>query len=262
MNTLATLQQRLAISSTWRGPLLLAIGVATVGDVLLRLSGDVTTAMASILDVVLIITPLVGLVLGTSRLHHARDVISLMLAQPVSRRRVFADLWWRGALPLALALAVGVIAPFLWQRQMTNAGSGLVLALAAAAAALVVLSQTLAMIIALRFDDRVRALGVALVIWLLAAILWDGIVLVVALLFAERPIELPVLLMLAANPVDLVRVLMLLGSDAAAMLGYTGAMVSRTLGTTGGRTIISAVLLAWIVVPLWWAARSFDRKDF
>ena len=262
MNTPIIWRERFAALSAWRGPLLLAISVAIVGDILLRLSGDSSTAIASILDVVLIITPLVGLVLGTSRLHHARDFISLMLAQPVTRRRVFADLWWRGAVPLALALAAGVLAPFIWQRQLAIVGVPLVIGLALAAAALVVLSQTLAMIIALLFDDRVRALGVALVVWLLAAVLWDGIVLVAALLFAQRPIELPVLLMLSANPVDLVRVLMLLGSDAAAMLGYTGAMVSRTLGTTAGRAAIGAILVAWLVVPLWWAARSFERKDF
>lgn len=262
MNRIAAVRNRLAAPSNWRSPVLLAVAVAIVADILLRLSGDATTAMASILDVVLIITPLVGLVLGTSRLHHARDVISLMLAQPVSRRRVFVDLWWHGAVPLAIALAAGVIAPFVWQRQIGVVGPGLVLALAGAAAALVVLSQTLAMIIALRFDDRVRALSVSLMVWLIAAVLWDGVVLVVALLFAERPIELPVLVMLAANPVDLVRVLMLLGSDAAAMLGYTGAMVSRTLGTGTGRAVLGAMLTGWLAVPLWWAARSFERKDF
>lgn len=251
-----------ARAGEWRGGLLLAIGVAVIGDLLLRLSGDGAAAVGSMLDVVLVITPLIGLVLGTSRLHHARDVIELMLAQPVSRRRVFLDLWLRGALPLAAALAVGVMAPFVWQQQLPQVGVGLVLALAGAAAVLMVISQTLALIIALRFDDRVRALGVALGIWLVAAVLWDGLVLVLALVWADRPMELPILVLLAANPVDLVRVLMLLGSDAAAMLGYTGAMVSRTLGTAAGRAGLGVLLAGWLLVPLWWAARRFVRKDF
>lgn len=262
MNAIRAIWARLQAPSLLRGPLLLAISVAATGDILLRLSGDTSTAVASILDVVLVVTPLVGLVLGTSRLHHSRDVITLMLAQPVSRRRVFVDLWWRGALPLAAALAIGVLAPFAWQRQLVNTGVTLVLSMAIAAAVLAVLSQTLAMIIALRFDDRVRALSVSLATWLVAAVLWDGIVMVVALLMADRPIELPVMLMLAANPVDLVRVMMLLGSDAAAMLGYTGAMVSRTLGTLTGRAVLGGILVVWLALPMWWAARSFERKDF
>lgn len=246
----------------WRGPLVLAALLALTGDLLLRLSGDPSTAQASILDVALFVTPLVGLVLGTTRLHHARDVIELMLAQPVSRRRVFLDLWIKGAVPLAVALAVGVIAPFAWQGSLWRDGVWMPLSLAGAAAVLALVSHSLAMIIALRIDDRVRALAAALVAWLVAAVLWDGVVLVGALLFADRPIELPVLMLLILNPVDLVRVLLLLGSDAAALMGYTGAVVTRSLGTLVGRASLGGLLLAWLVLPIWWAARTFERKDF
>ena len=109
----------------WRGSLVLALLVAVIGDLLLRLSGDPATAYASLLDVVLILTPLIGLVLGTTRMHHARDMIVLMLAQPVSRRRVFLDLWIRGTLPLAGALAAGVIAPFAWQGSLWRDGASM-----------------------------------------------------------------------------------------------------------------------------------------
>lgn len=246
----------------WRGPLLLALLVAGIGDLLLRLAGDPATAYASLLEVVLILTPLIGLVLGSTRMHQARDVIELMLAQPVSRSRVFAFLWLRDALPLALALAAGVLLPFAWQGILWHDGARMPLGLAAAAAVLAIMSHSFAMIIALRIDDRVRALAVSLILWLVMAVLWDGMVLVVALLFADRPIELPMLGILILNPVDMVRVLLLLGSDAAAMMGYTGALVSRSLGTTFGRTMLGAVVLAWLVLPLWWAARTFERKDF
>ena len=245
-----------------RGPVALALVVAVIGDLLLRLSGDAATAYASLLDVVLILTPLIGLVLGTTRMHHAREMIELMLAQPVSRRRVFLDLWMRGTVPLAGALAVGVIAPFAWQGSLWRDGATMPLLLAAAAAMLVFMSHSLAMIIALRIDDRVRALGVALIAWLVTAVLWDGLVLVMALLFADRPIEMPVLAMLVLNPVDLVRVLLLLGSDAAALMGYTGAVVSRSLGTAAGRAALGGVVAMWLVLPLWWAKRTFERKDF
>lgn len=250
------------VTLRWRGPLGLALLVAVIGDLLLRLSGDPATAHASLLDVVLILTPLIGLVLGTTRMHHARDMIVLMLAQPVSRRRVFVDLWMRGTLPLAGALAAGVIAPFAWQGSLWRDGVSMPLLLAAGAAVLALMSHSLAMIVALRIDDRVRALGVALAAWLVAAVLWDGMVLVIALLFADRPIEMPVLALLVINPVDLVRVLLLLGSDAAALMGYTGAVVSRSLGTAVGRTAIGGLVLAWLLLPMWWAARTFERKDF
>jgi Cu-processing system permease protein len=127
---------------------------------------------------------------------------------------------------------------------------------------LTLVSSALAFVIALRVDDRVRALGVAIAVWFVAAIAWDGIVLVVALVFADRSVELPVLLLLVLNPLDVARVLLLVGSDAAAMLGYTGAVLAKTLGATAGRAVLALTLLLWTVLPLWWARRSFARKDF
>lgn len=258
MTAPAAVRRMVGSTAAYRGPIVLALVVMLAGDLLLRLSGDHLTAFGSLLDLVLIVVPLAGLVLGTTRVHHARDVIELLLAQPVSRKRVFFSLWLRDTVPLALAIAVGVIAPFAWHRSLGT----MPLALAGAAASLAVISQTLAYVIALRQDDRVRALVWALAVWLTIAVLWDALLLFLALLLADRPIEGTMLALLASNPVDLVRVLMLLGSDAAAMLGYTGAVVSRALGTATGRAALGTILAAWLVVPIWVAARQFGRKDF
>lgn len=236
--------------------------LALTGELLIRFSGGSTTALVSLLDVMLIVTPLAALVLGTIQVHHAREVTELLLAQPVTRRRLFVGLWGGTVGPLLLALAVGLPAPFLWHGLLGGPGTGLLLGILAAAVALAVVGNALAFVIALRIDDRVRALGVALGAWLVATVLWDGVVLLLALLFSDRPIEGPLLALLALNPVDIARVLLLLGSDAAAMLGYTGAVLARTLGTTVGQATLAALLLAWCAVPLWLAVRTFERKDF
>ena len=137
-----------------------------------------------------------------------------------------------------------------------------VAALAGAAGALSCISSALAFVIALRCDDRVRALGVAVAAWLVAAVVWDGVLLLVAMVFSDGPVEIPLLLMLAINPLDLARVLLLLGTDAAALLGYTGATLQDVLGTGVGRGALAAMLTAWMILPLAAAARTFDRKDF
>jgi Cu-processing system permease protein len=146
--------------------------------------------------------------------------------------------------------------------MLFTAGGALLAALVATVVMLTLVSGALAFVIALRIDDRVRALGLALAVWFVAAIAWDGMVLVVALVFAERSVEVPVLLLLALNPLDVARVLLLVGSDAAAMLGYTGAVLAKTLGATAGRAVLLVTLLAWTAVPLWLARRIFERKDF
>lgn len=244
------------------GELWLGVAVAIGSDLLVRLSGDPASGMLALLELLVIVTPLLGLVVGTTRVHHAREVTTLLLAQPVSRSRLFAALWRQMTLPLATAVGVGVLAPLAWHGLLSGATLGLSLMLAAGVAVLAVVSQGIALVIALAIDDRVRALLVALVTWLVAAVLWDGVVLVLALLLADRPVELPLLAMLSLNPVDAVRIQLLLGSDAAAMLGYTGAVVQRILGTAGGRAVLGLLLAAWLVLPAWWAARLFRRKDF
>lgn len=249
-----------AIRGRWLLGLLL--GLALFGELLLRFSGGGPTTVVSLLDVALILTPLIGLVVGTMQVHHAREVTELLLAQPIARRTLFVALFLGTALPLGAALVVGLLAPFAWHGMLAGPEALRLVMLALAAATLAMITTAFAFVIALRVDDRVRALGVALTVWLVAAVLWDGVVLLAALGLGSRPIEGPLLVMLALNPLDVVRVLLLLGTDAAALLGYTGAVLQRTLGTDTGRVALGAVLSFWILLPPLVAGRIFARKDF
>jgi Cu-processing system permease protein len=251
---------REAIRGRWLAGLVVLLALA--GELLIRFSGGGETTLVSLLDVALILTPLASLVVGTMQVHHAREMIELLLAQPIDRRRLFAGLWLGTALPLAGALVLGLLAPFAWHGLFTAAMAPQLAMLAGATALLALIGTALAFVIALRYDDRVRALGMALAAWLFAAVLWDGVVLLLALLFGDRPIEAPLLALMAMNPLDLARVLLLLGTDAAALLGYTGAVVQRTLGTGGGRALLFAGLTLWLIIPWWRASRAFARKDF
>ena len=251
---------REAIRGRWL--LGLALTLALTGELLIRFGGGGSTTLVSLLDVALIVTPLAALVVGTMQVHHAREITELLLAQPIARNRLFAGLYLGTALPLVVALVAGLLAPFAWHGLLFGPMALRLLAFAGAAGVLALVGTALAFVIALRADDRVRALGLALAVWLFAAVLWDGIVLLLALMLSDRPIELPLLVMLALNPLDLARVLLLLGTDAAALLGYTGAVVQHTLGTFTGRAALGTALTLWLIVPLWLAGRTFRLKDF
>lgn len=254
----------MALRDAWRGRWLvgLTVGLIACGELLIRFSGGGATTLVSLLDVALILAPLAGLVVGTMQVHNAREVTELLLAQPIERRHLFVAQYVGAALPLVGALTIGVLAPFAWHGLLWGPDAWRLVALAGATGALAMVSLALAFVIALRVDDRVRALGLALSVWLVGAVLWDGVILLLALVFGNAPIEGPVLLMLALNPFDLTRVLLLLGTDAAAMLGYTGAMLQQVLGTSIGRAALVGALTIWTVVPLWAAGRTFARKDF
>ncbi len=240
----------------------LSITLAGTGELLIRFAGGAATTLVSLLDIALLVAPLAALVVGTLQVHHARELTELLLAQPVPRRRVFLGLYLGAALPLAAALSLGLLLPFAWHGILFGNLGGTLAALAAAIAGLAVIGTALAFVIALKVDDRARALGIAFGGWLLGAVLWDGVILLVALLLGDRPVEAPLLAALALNPIDLARVLLLLGTDAAALSGYTGAVVQHALGTAAGRALLLSALAVWLALPLWLAARTFQRKDF
>jgi Cu-processing system permease protein len=127
---------------------------------------------------------------------------------------------------------------------------------------LTAICTALAFCIALRSEDRLRGLGIALGLWLLLAVVYDGVVLVAVALFSDYPIERPLLGLTLANPIDLARVLMLLRLDVAALMGYTGAVFERFFGGSGGMALAAAALAFWLIAPLAVAARQFHRKDF
>jgi Cu-processing system permease protein len=240
----------------------LALALAAAGEMLIRFGGGGPTSIVSLLDISLIATPLAALVVGTMQVHNAREVTELLLAQPITRSKLFTGLYLGTALPLAAALVIGLLAPFAWHGRLATPEAAMLLALAAVTCMLAMIGSALAFVIALKADDRVRALGVALAGWLVGAILWDGVILLITMMLGERSVDTGILIALALNPIDVARVILLLGTDASALFGYTGAVVQHTLGTSAGHAVLASALALWLALPLWLAARTFKQKDF
>ncbi|HEU5042466.1 MAG TPA: ABC transporter permease subunit [Gemmatimonadales bacterium] len=227
---------------------------------LLRFGGGGPRAVASLLNAVLIVIPLVSVVMGTMFLSGSREFILLLLAQPVSRRSLFTGLYFGVALPLAGAFLVGVGIPVLARGGAGLGLSGLVFAVTGVL--LTFVFTALAFFAAARFEDRAKALGVALLGWFAATVLYDGLVLLVVAMFSDWPLETPMLALTLLNPVDLARVLLLLTFDVAALMGYTGAVFERFFGSGVGIVTALLALAAWTALPFLAGLRGFSRKDF
>ena len=98
-------------------------------------------------------------------------------------------------------------------------------------------------------------------LWLYFSLLFDGLVLFLLFQFADYPLEKPMIGVSALNPIDLGRILILLQMDVSAMMGYTGAVFKDFFGTYTGVIFSFGVMLLWIVVPVWFSTRKFNRKD-
>lgn len=233
-----------------------------VADALLRFSDDRGKALLSLLNIVLLIIPLVTLVFSAMYLYSARDFIELLLAQPLGRRRLYAGMYFGLTVPLAAAFLAGLGFPFLIHGTETVAERETLALLLVLGVLLTLIFAALAFVIALRFDSAVKGLGVTIALWLACAVLYDGVVLVVAVMFADYPLERPLLVLMMANPIDLARVVLLLRVDASALMGYTGAVFERFFGSAAGSSLALTTLVLWVVVPFAAGARAFRRKDF
>ena len=233
-----------------------------VTDALIRFSGSGAKTILSLMNVVLLLIPLVTVAFGTIYLYNAREFTVLLLAQPVRRRQLFAGLYLGLAVPLSLAFVLGVGLPFVYHGLDDSVQNGTLVMLASVGVALTFVFTALAALITVKADDRVRGLGAAIGLWLLFAVLYDGIVLVLLMLFADWPLERAALGMMMSNPIDLARVLMLLRFDVSALMGYTGAVFERFFGSAGGIVLAGAALTLWAALPSLLGSRMFERKDF
>lgn len=233
-----------------------------VTDVLLRLGGSGPRAMLGLLNIVILLIPLVTIVFGTIYWHGAREFNELLLSQPVARGTLFHGLFAGLVIPLSVSFVVGVSIPVLIQRAADAQTIRLLLLLLLAGCALTAVFGALAVLIAGLVDDRLKGLGIALGVWLVLTVAYDGLVLWVAMAFQDYPIEGAMLALSFANPVDLARVLLVLRFDVSALMGYTGAVMQRMLGTPLGIAAAIAGLAAWTIVPGLFALRAFHRRDF
>lgn len=248
------------LRSTWAIAYMLFFLVVT--DALFRFGGGGSQVVLSLMNVVLILIPLVSLVFGTAYLYNSREFVEMMLAQPVRRTDLFAGLFLGLTVPLVVGFVLGVGLPFLWHGGVASEYLPTLARLLFVGTMLTASFLALAFLIAVQFEDRVQGLGAALLVWAFLAIIYDGLLLLVAATFSAYPLETPMIVLGMLNPVSLARVLLLLTMDVAALLGYTGAAFERFFGTGMGTALSFLALLAWVVLPLWFARRRFVSRDF
>jgi Cu-processing system permease protein len=94
------------------------------------------------------------------------------------------------------------------------------------------------------------------------AIIYDGIFLLLLVYFNDYPLENFAIGTSMFNPIDLSRILILLKLDISALMGYTGAVFQKFLGSGSGIIVALGVLFLWVGVPTFWIKRTAEKKDF
>lgn len=242
------LQNRIVIGYTL---FLLAVSMGLFG-----LSDDPTKGLISLLNIVLIVTPLVSVVFSTIHFYNAGEFIELLAAQPIRRGVIVWSQFLGLVVALLIAVLLGIGIPIALN---TPTASGL--SLLAAAMGLTIVFIALALLASVFTRDKAKGIGVALLLWFYFALLYDALVLFILFSFADYPLEKATLVLAALNPIDLARVVVLLQMDISALMGYTGALFRDWLGSSWGIASAMFILLLWAVVPMLLAVRVFRKKD-
>jgi Cu-processing system permease protein len=216
----------------------------------------------AVLPLALTLVPLAALLVGVTGAA-TDDATSFLLSQPVSRLEHLAGKW----LGQAAALSMSLIAGFGAGGAIVSLVSGAsdvarfgVLIAACLLAAIAFLS--IATLIVAAVSRRSTAMGIAAFVWFACVILYDAVMLSIAVWASGVEGARVLFISVFGNVVDLVRVLALMLAGTPHVLGAAGESWLRALGGPRAASALSTfALLAWIFVPLAIAVRIHSARD-
>lgn len=233
-----------------------AIILAVLSFSVLSIDENPAKGLLSLLNVTLLFVPLISILFATIYYFNSIEFIELLLAQPVRRNKVLLAEYAGLTISLSLAYLLGVGLPV-----MIISPNLAAIILLMSGFLLTLIFTAIALLIFVLFKDKTKGIGAAIAAAMFFTLLFDGLLLIFIYSFNEYPIDKAVLGITAFNPVDLARILMLLQLDVAVLMGYSGALFKKFLGTGTGSVYVVICMLFWVLLPLMLSVRVFRKKD-
>ena len=206
---------------------------------------------ASLINLVLLIVPLMGLSLGALSLagERERGTLLYLLAQPVTQLEVLMGKYLGLALALLAALTLGFGLSGLWIAWRGGASQAReYLALVALAYFLALANLSLGFLLSAFARKGATATGLALFTWLVLVFLGDLGLMGTALTFRLKAGNLLALALL--NPLQVFKMAAILTiSNSLEVLGPAGLYALRVYGIRL-MPLLLTILAAWIVIPV------------
>ena len=221
-----------------------------LGVVLLFLNNDLSKAVITLMNVIIVLVPLIGTIFGVMYYYNSKEFTELLLAQPLKRSSIFLGQYLGVALSLSMSLIIGLGIPFVFYGLFKSNAIWDFSLLLITGTFLTLIFTALAFNIALSNENKIKGFGYAILLWLFLAIIYDGIFLMTLILFEDYPLDKLSLIGTMCNPIDLSRILILLKLDISALLGYTGAVFKQFFGTNIGLLVSFTMLIVWVVLPV------------
>lgn len=233
-----------------------------LGGVLLFLNNDLSKAIITLMNMIIVLVPLIGTIFGVMYYYNSKEFTELLLAQPLKRSSIFLGQYLGVAISLSMSLLLGLGIPFIAYGIFKSVAIWDFSLLLITGTFLTLIFTALAFIIALSNENKIKGFGYAILLWLFLAIIYDGIFLMSLILFENYPLDKLSIVGTMLNPIDLSRILILLKLDISALLGYTGAVFKKFFGTNFGLITSLSVLVIWVILPLLKIIKISKKKDF
>ena len=230
-----------------------------ITELLFRFGGDESKTFVGLMNVAVILIPLVSIVYGVIYVYSIRDYIELLLAQPIKRSGLYSGIYFGLTIPMSAAYLIGISIPYLirglasWNIFLTLTASGVLLSF---------IFTGFAILFSIIFDEKSAGIGLSFLFWLSFSVIYDALIMLILWRFGDYPMENIMIFFSLLNPIDLGRILIMLQFDAAALMGYTGAVFQKFFGGGFGIAISISAMTAWIVIPFLVGMRIFKNKGF
>ncbi len=154
-----------------------------LGFVLLFLNNDLSKAVITLMNVIIVLVPLISTIFGVMYFYNSKEFTELLLAQPLKRSSIFLGQYLGVAGSLTMSLVLGLGIPFgsdtIWDFSL----------LLITGAFLTLIFTALAFNIALSNENKIKGFGYAVLLWLFLAVIYDGLFLLSLIIFEEYPLD-------------------------------------------------------------------------
>ena len=241
----------------------LAAGLGTLSQIGAGLSGFVGfgKTAASLVNLVMLIVPLMGLTIGATSLagERERGMLGYLLAQPVTRLEVFLAKFIGLGLAIAGSICLGFgLSLALMARHANGADAGIFLRLVGLSLLLALAMLALGLLVSVVVRRSSTAMGAAVFAWLGLVFFGD-----LGLMGATVILKLHVQQLFAiaiVNPTQAFKLATIEGFDATLdLLGPAGLYGVQTFGHWLTPLLVGTLVL-WVLAPLCVAGVSFVRR--
>ena len=213
-------------------------------------------ALLMVMQVTLLLLPLITLIFSCIYYYNSYEFTVLLLSNPIKRNAVIQAFFIALSISFSLAYTFGIGLPLLINNPSPESVIMLV-----SGNFLLWIFVGIALFISTKVNDKVKGIGLVLILWAFFAFLFDGLLIMIMYQFGAYPIEKLILILTFLNPIDISRISVIMQTDASAMMGLSGAVFVDFFGSIRGLAISFSALLLWVAIMYLGSVRNFRKSD-